>query len=448
MKQKRIYKLRNYFFKKVVKSKFFDIVEEEWIGDSYYDKNQFSGIYQIQKIAILFNSLIDAEAVFVGYFSKNKKRVTSITFIANDKLREIITTPAEFFDFSEYNFGLYPKIISVSGEETGKTLGLNSKMMTYVPLLNQNKKIIGVLASFFNYVNLSSYTKNTFKYFTSLFSSELHLIALRNKLRKQNQILMQVQLEMEHKNNLLERLNSMLSHSQKISKESAHLKSAFLSNLSHEIKTPMNVILGFTEFLNSKSLTHDEIIEYTGIIRNSGLQLLQVLDSLIDISKIQADEMVYTQRSFPLNQLLAQVYDNYHPKITLAKKEIDFKYVSGFKTGEDIIKNKKESIFKVLSHLVDNAIKFTNEGEIIFGYDVFETKLQFFVKDTGIGVPEGQESYIFDIFRQSDISKTRGYGGNGLGLHIAKKLVHAMGGEIWYERRENGGSCFYFTVPV
>ena len=447
MTKKRRHKLHNYFFKMIVKNKFFDIVEKEWIDEGNYFENQCSGVYQIQKIAILFNSLIDAEAIFVGYFSKNKKRVKSFTFIANDKIREIVTTPSDFFDFSGYNFELWPKIIIVAGEKAGKILNLNSKLMVYVPLLSHNKKPIGVLAAFFDYLSLSLYTKKTFKYFTSLFSSELHLISLRNRLRKQNHALMQVQLEMVHKNSLLERLNSMLSHSQKISKESTHLKSAFLSNLSHEIKTPMNVILGFTEFLNSESLTHDEIIEYTGIIRNSGLQLLQVLDSLIDISKIQADEMVYTQRSFSLNQLLAQVYDNYLPKITLEKKEIDFNYVSGFKTGEDIIKNKKESIFKVLSHLVENAIKFTDKGKIIFGYDVFDNKLQFFVKDTGIGVPEGQESYIFDIFRQSDFSKTRGYGGNGLGLHIAKKLIQAMNGEIWYEKRENGGSCFYFTVP-
>ena len=447
MTKKRRHKLRNHFFKMVIKNRFFDVVDKEWIDEGNYDNDQCSGVYQIQKIAVLFNSLIDAEAIFVGYFSKSKKRVKSFTFISNDKLREIVTTPSDFFDFSEYNFELWPKIISVEGEETGKILGLNSNLMVYVPLLNHNKKAIGVLAAFFNYANLSPYTKNTFKYFTSLFSSELHLITLRNKLRKQNKVLMQVQLEMEHKNNLLERLNSMLSHSQKISKESTHLKSAFLSNLSHEIKTPMNIILGFNEFLNSKSLTHEERIEYTGIIRNSGLQLLQVFDSLIDISKIQADEMVYTQRSFPLNQLLTQVYDNYLPKITMSKKEIGFKYVSGFKMGEDIIKNNKESIFKVLSHLVDNAIKFTDEGEIIFGYDVFDAKLQFFVKDTGIGVPEGQESYIFDIFRQSDLTKARGYGGNGLGLNIAKKLVQAMYGEIWYEKRENGGSCFYFTVP-
>ena len=440
-------KIYQYLLKKIVKRSFYGIIKKSWLDESSYS-NQFLDVYQIQKTATLFSVLIDAEAVMVGSFDYVNSQIETLAFITDDGFKERITIPAEFFDFDNYQYNfLTSKIVILPVEKISSTLGLQSKSIAYIPLLNNKIEIIGVLAIFINSDHLSIQDKNIFFYFASFFSSELHLFDLRKKLVIQNEDLKRTQIELEQKNTLLSRLNSVLSHSQKITKESIHLKSAFLSNMSHEIKTPMNVILGFNELLNSKYLNEDEIREYTTIIRNSGNQLLQIIDSLIDISKIQANEMVTVQRPFSINNLLIQIYDFFAPRLLENKKNIVFKRVEGLEEGKDLIKNSKESIFKVLQHLVDNAFKFTDSGEIVFGYEPFEKHLLFFVKDTGIGISKKDEPAIFDIFRQLDLSKTREYGGNGLGLNISKKLVEAMNGKIWYEPDRQKGSCFYFTVP-
>jgi len=448
MNTRIMHKIKHLIFKKIVESKYFEFFEKE-LFENRNSNDWFSENYLINKTVFLFTALLDAEAVIIGSYHPEEEKIESISFIVEHRFKDKICISSKYFNLhsKDVNFRQI-QIIPAELSEINIVFGIKSKSIAYIPLINDSKEIIGILIAFFNSTSLSQHDKNTFSYFSSLFSSELYSKSLHKKLENQYNAMKKTQYELEHKNSLLVKLNSTLAHNQKVMKENVNLRTAFLSNLSHEIKTPMNVILGYNEMLNSKSLTQNELNEYTSIIRNNGKQLLQIMDSLIDISKIQANEMVYTNRSFSLNQILRQVYENHLPKIEEKSKDIIFKYIPGLDTGDDIVKNNKESIFKVLNHLVDNAIKFTDKGEIEFGYEAFDNYIRFFVKDTGVGINQNQDSHIFDIFHQSDFSKTRKYGGIGIGLSISKKLVEAINGKIWYESNENKGSSFYFTAPL
>jgi signal transduction histidine kinase len=227
--------------------------------------------------------------------------------------------------------------------------------------------------------------------------------------------------------------------------ESDRLKSAFLANMSHEIRTPMNGILGFANLLNDNKLTEEERSNYLEIINNCGNQLLVILNDLIDIAKIEANQLKIYQHEVDIPALLHELH-------TLFSKKINGELVfacdalSGQKSlpvFTDAVRLKQ-----VLSNLISNAIKFTHKGSIHFGYVLKDKDLEFYVKDTGIGISRDQKELVFQRFMQADVSPTRRFGGTGLGLSISKALVELLGGEIWFESTLDAGSCFYFTIPL
>ena len=141
-------------------------------------------------------------------------------------------------------------------------------------------------------------------------------------------------------------------------------------------------------------------------------------------------------------------YEYYHKMIKVAQKPISLNLKKGVEAPKDTILTNDEIIDKVLGHLLDNAVKFTREGDVSFGYEPQLDSFLFYVKDTGIGIPRGKEEVIFDLFRQADIDATREFGGNGLGLALARKYLGVLGGKIWVESHPQEGSAFYFTVPL
>jgi PAS domain S-box-containing protein len=227
--------------------------------------------------------------------------------------------------------------------------------------------------------------------------------------------------------------------------ESDKLKTAFLQNISHEIRTPLNGIIGFSNLLNEDNITQDRIKEYTSIIQLSGVRLIEIVNNVLDISRIETGQINIQFMSFAINPLIDNLYTFFTP-LAISK---NIKLSLNIKIASELIINSDEpKIHQVLSNLISNSIKFTQNGSIEFGCELIDNEIRFFVKDTGIGIARENFEKIFDRFTQADLKITRGYEGAGLGLAICKGLVELLGGKIWIESIVDVGSTFYFTIPL
>lgn len=231
--------------------------------------------------------------------------------------------------------------------------------------------------------------------------------------------------------------------------ESDRLKSAFLANMSHEIRTPMNGILGFAGLLKEPDLSGEELQEYIQVIEKSGSRMLNIINDIMSISKVEAGQMEITLSETNINDQAKYLYTLFKPEVE--GKGMKFSLKIALSDKDAVIKTDKEKIYAILTNFIKNAIKFTHSGSIEFGYSVKPKdgieKLEFFVKDTGMGIREEQKDFIFERFRQGSESLTRNYEGAGLGLAISKAYVVMLGGKIWVESTEGKGSVFYFTIP-
>ncbi|MGZ2370455.1 sensor histidine kinase [Ancylomarina sp. YFZ004] len=221
------------------------------------------------------------------------------------------------------------------------------------------------------------------------------------------------------------------------------LKNAFLSNISHEIRTPMNGILGFSEFLALPDVSDDDRIKYFEIITENSHQLLNVVNEIVDIAKVQSGHSDIKMEQVDVDSLLSEVVAGY--KVPAERKSLKLKLMNS-RVVKSVYAD-KQYLLKIIRNLLDNAIKFTNDGCIEIGYYKKVDFIEFYIKDTGIGISNDLVHIIFDNFRQVEESDIRQYGGLGLGLSITKAFVKSMGGNIWVDSKENEGSCFYFTLP-
>lgn len=229
--------------------------------------------------------------------------------------------------------------------------------------------------------------------------------------------------------------------------EADKLKSAFLANMSHEIRTPLNSITGFSELIQDEDLSPEERQDMCRIIEKNSSQLLKLVNDIIEISKIESEQIKLIFRKFDINHLLNELVQELELDMYRKKKVIPFKVVKGVKDGH-IFSSDEFRIKQVFQHLLDNALKFTSDGEIEFGYNIIpETEeVEFYVKDSGIGIPKDKQGSIFELFRQLDESSTRKYGGTGLGLSICKKLVGALDGDLWVDSEPDKGAKFTFVL--
>lgn len=228
-------------------------------------------------------------------------------------------------------------------------------------------------------------------------------------------------------------------------KESDRLKAAFLQNISHEIRTPMNGILGFSNLLRDPLLSGDEQQSYVDIILGAGNRMLKTLDDLMNISMLETDHVKPVISSANINNKLKSLFDFFLPETQ--NKGIQLLYNTSLPSNEVNIKTDVQKLYDILSNLLKNAIRYTHRGNIEFGYIKKEGFLEFYVKDTGIGVPKNKREAIFERFVQADMSDNKVYKGFGLGLSITKAYVEMLGGQIWLESEEKQGSQFYFTIP-
>jgi signal transduction histidine kinase len=262
------------------------------------------------------------------------------------------------------------------------------------------------------------------------------------------------QLE-EHKQNLEEKVKErtkQLEMAKDKAEESDRLKSAFLANVSHEIRTPMNAIIGFSELLTTEELTEEDKQEFKDQIILNSNSLLRLIDDIIDISKIEANQITIEYGNHDLNLILSELYTIYNEqKANLGREQIEL-IIDTPKQQNLIINTDKIRLHQVLSNLIGNAFKFTEKGKITFGYKLTSSNnnqpvLRFHVADTGIGIPEEAHSYIFERFRKADANKEKIFRGTGLGLFICRNLIEKFKGKIWIESELDKGTTFFFDIP-
>lgn len=232
--------------------------------------------------------------------------------------------------------------------------------------------------------------------------------------------------------------------------QSDRLKTAFLANMSHEIRTPVNAITGFTELLYDKDLSIEEQEVYLEYIKNGGNALLTLIDDIIDISKIEAGQLVIRQEECSVNTLLSDLYKLFQQmKQKKGKNDIDLRVAQDLLDNDLVIQTDANRLKQILSNLIGNAIKFTHKGYVEFGYKIENPEqIIFYVKDTGIGIAKDKLDIIFQRFRQVEETFTKNYEGTGLGLAISKKLTNLLGGKMWVESLPEEGSTFYFSLPL
>jgi PAS domain S-box-containing protein len=230
--------------------------------------------------------------------------------------------------------------------------------------------------------------------------------------------------------------------------ESERLKTAFLANMSHEIRTPLNGILGFTSLMaEDGNLTSENKKEYASIVNKSAEGLLKIINDILDISRLETGKANIEQKPFDLGKTLSTIYSIFQKKLAdTGKKEVELIVQ---KLDTPLVLNTDETrLIQIFSNLIDNALRFTPKGSVTFGVSKQnENNVEFFVADTGVGIPKEKHEEIFERFSQADNSSTRSYGGTGLGLAIVKKLLELMGSEIIVESESGQGACFRFQLP-
>ncbi|MDQ2179434.1 PAS domain-containing hybrid sensor histidine kinase/response regulator [Marinifilum sp. D714] len=238
--------------------------------------------------------------------------------------------------------------------------------------------------------------------------------------------------------------NEELIKAIEIAKRSDRLKSEFLQNLSHEIRTPMNAILGFTDFLELESITPTKRKQYISIIKNSGFQLLRIIDDILEISALETKHVQLNESEFNLNSLMTELFTIFQPQ---AKKQNLSLYLHKDLNDENcIIHSDEVKLSKILVNLIENSLKYTNSGSIEIGYHVNENTIELYVKDTGIGIDTTRHSQIFERFSQAESEISNKQGGLGLGLSIVKENVKLLHGKIKLISKVDEGSKFIIEL--
>ncbi len=236
-----------------------------------------------------------------------------------------------------------------------------------------------------------------------------------------------------------------LSVAKERAEESNKLKTAFIHNISHEIRTPMNGIIGFSELLNDPEITPDTQKEYSKIIMDSSTQLISIIDDIIEISRLETNQVKVEQQETDIDKVLQTLFLDFQSKAI--SKNIAIRFNNTLTEDQNVILIDKLKINKILYNLIDNAIKFTKEGIVEIWSGVEDNKLMVRIKDTGIGIKEEDQELIFRNFSQSEKEVTKSYDGLGLGLSIAQKNAKLIGGYIEFTSMFSEGSTFTLILP-
>jgi PAS domain S-box-containing protein len=256
-------------------------------------------------------------------------------------------------------------------------------------------------------------------------------------------LLLETFIDITHQKDIENKLVKEKEHAE----ESDRLKSAFINNISHEVRTPLNGILGFSTMLIEDGLLNDEGKEFTQVIESCSEQLLRIMTDIMDYSLIESSGLMYEITEIPVKPVLDHSLGFIRNLIAHSRKPLEVILQVPPTAGTDKLWADSKRLQQVMINLLDNAHKFTAYGQIEFGYRIHNQEYTFFVKDTGIGIAPEKLTLIFEKFRQVDDDTSRKYGGTGLGLPICRGIVTLLGGSMWVESVPGSGSGFYFTVP-
>ncbi len=376
----------------------------------------------IEFISQEIGKLLDSTNFYIAFYDEKTDLLSTI--YERDENDVLQTWPAEgsitgFVIKKQKSMLIKDSDVQKFYEEEGiKLLGTPSKIWLGVPL-SMNNKAIGALVVQ-SYDNPEAYTEKD-KLMLEFISNQISISIERKKA--------------EHE------IKEALFKAQ----ESDRLKSAFLANMSHEIRTPLNSIIGFSELMTDPDFEVDQQLQFAQMINTSGNNLLLIINDIMDISKIEAGQVLAQKYPVSMNHLIGDIRNEYSYKASEKGLELKLDILN---PEEDIrIDSDEVKLRQILINLVGNALKFTREGFVELGFRTTGGFIQFHVKDTGIGIPAEFHNTIFERFRQVEDASTRRYGGNGLGLAISKSLVELLGGKLWLESEPGKGTTFYFTVP-
>lgn len=307
-----------------------------------------------------------------------------------------------------------------------------------VPIKNSRNVLVGILLGITSeyIVNIDASTR-LMHIMSHLFEPELAYEELkRDKVQYEQRI--------ASLNQSIEILNKDLNNERQRSIESKELRSAFLTNLSQDIRTPMNAIIGFTELLASTE-DEKERQDFIEIVRQTSYSLLKAIDNLVEMSKLQANYMFRPSCPHQLNELLNDLKKRYEGKLKQLDKKVEIVTSYAYETPNDTIWNSDEIITKAFEQLLDNACKYTESGTITFGYSMTQSEANFFIADTGCGIKENDDESLFNMFNTP--SQDGQMNQSGVGLAVARKYVELANGKLWLDRTYNRGARFIFSIP-
>ncbi len=391
-------------------------IHVEFVSNTYLEGNQ--KVIQCNIRDITERKLDEKEMAMLSYAIKSIKEFVYVTDL-EDKIMFINNSFLEIYGYSKKE---------IIGENINKVRLQNktTKLNNKIPLNTLKKGWKGEM------LNINKYGNELPVYLSTAIIKDKNGKAI-GQIGVGSDITEQKRFERE------------LIQAKEKAEESDSLKSAFLANMSHEIRTPMNGILGFTQLLKTPKLTGSEQQEYINIIEKSGARMLHTINDIINISRIESGHVEVCISETNINILVKDIFNFFKPEAN--SKRLNLTYKNALHSNDAIIKTDKEKVYAVLSNLMKNALKFTNNGSIELGYEKKGKFLEFFLKDTGSGIPQEQEEVIFERFRQSNETLPHNYEGSGLGLAISKAYVEILGGKIWTKNNNKQGSTFYFTIP-
>lgn len=373
------------------------------------------------------------EATSEGYFEVDD---VGIIIVANNAMCEMIGYSLTELISKPYLDFVAPK----SRNSIENKLSYRGKLHLSsfdIEFLHKNGNVIYTLSSITRIKSETNSNMGSFFFVTNITHQK------KIELEKEN-----FRKELEKKNIELEELNLNLKTALSKAEESDELKTLFIKNISHEVRTPLNGIIGFIEMLNQEDLTKEERREFTSYVMASSNQLTKIISDIMEFSKLEAGQIKINPKEFCLNNLVDDIYSHFDD-IIIDKNKAHIRFIAekSLSDKECNVKADSDKIKEVLINLISNAIKFTLEGEIKYGYKVNKEVIEFCVMDSGVGISLSDREIIFDKFRQGADTDSAVYGGNGLGLTISKSLIEMLGGKIWFESEVGKGTKFYFTIP-
>ncbi len=339
------------------------------------------------------------------------------------------------------NLWISPYLVAKTGYSCEEIADLSWEELTYDKDIPKQKSLLEKLKS----NNLDSYflekrllSKTGKIYWVSEFVRRFNL----NNINYQLIILRDISSEKE--------VETELQRAKQKTEEAERLKSAFLDNLPHEIRTPLHAITGFTSLLSDANLSVEERLEYVQFIQDSSNDILNLMDNIIEIAKLETNQVKPKKEKCYINSIFDKLLSDIESKQEILEKtDIEIKVNRGNPDPLYMIFSDPERIYQIISHLLNNALKFTEKGYIEFGFHAASNnRIAFYVKDTGIGIPVDQQDIIFRKFGKSGNINTNKNRGTGLGLTLSKKLVELLNGEIHVESSEGQGSAFTFFLPI